>query len=150
MVKWKREVVPDHKFDFVDVHEFVKGDFFSRVKYSVVFFTVLKSVLVYLGDLYNAGRLLVGNGGAITKTKIIPPEVAKWIFVASILLSFVLLFIEVRKAKKIIASGDISFSFTSVVAKRYYALTSFAHWCFFEEITNQLRTTDKLAFFVFF
>src|SRR5436853_508191 len=124
------------------------------MKYSVVFFTVLKSVLVYLGDLYNAGRLIIldngGTVGTITKAKIIPPDVARWIFVGSVILSFILLFIEVRKANRIIASGDISFSFTSVVAKRYYALTSFAHWCFFEEITDQLSTTDNLAFFVFF
>src|SRR5437868_4940168 len=131
MVKWKRENVPDHKFDFVDVQEFVKRDALSRMKYSVVFFTVLKSVLVYLGDLYNAGRLIIldngGTVGTITKAKIIPPDVARWIFVGSVILSFILLFIEVRKANRIIASGDISFSFTSVVAKRYYALTSFAH-----------------------
>lgn len=152
MVKWKREKVQDHKFDFVDVQEFEKKGFDNKIKYSYVFLIVLKSVLVYLADLYNAGGLILSDlgdkwGGINPK---IPFSISRWVFLGSVVVSFILLFIEVRKAKKIIASGDISYAFTSTVATRYYTLTSYAHWCFFQEIINQQRTQDRIAFFVFF
>ncbi|GBC23443.2 vacuole protein, putative [Rhizophagus irregularis DAOM 181602=DAOM 197198] len=152
MVKWKREKVQDHKFDFVDVEQFEKKGFANKIKYSYVFLIVLKSVLVYLADLYNAGGLILSDlgdkwGGITPK---IPFSISRWVFLGSVVVSFILLFIEVRKAKKIIASGDISYAFTSTVATRYYTLTSYAHWCFFQEIINQQRTQDRIAFFVFF
>ncbi|CAG8575343.1 1758_t:CDS:2 [Funneliformis caledonium] len=150
MVKWKREKVQDHKFDFVDVQEFEKDDFISKIKYSFVFFIVLKSVLVYIADIYNAGALLVTDKWAGGVKPKIPFIISKWIVVGSIFISFVLLLLEVRKARLIVASRDISFAFTSIVAYRYYTLTSYAHWCFFQEIRNQQKGQDKIAFFVFF
>src|SRR6266542_3229822 len=99
MVRWKREKVQDHKFDFVDIHEFEKHDFFSKVKYSQVFFLVLKSVLVYIADVYTAGALLIDRWKGIEPK--IPFIYTKWFFVGSILTSFVLLFIEVKKARLI-------------------------------------------------
>ncbi|CAI2179647.1 18990_t:CDS:2 [Funneliformis geosporum] len=124
MVKWKREKVQDHKFDFVDVQEFEKDSFI--------------------------GALLVTDRWAGGIKPKIPFVVSKWIVVGSICFSFLLLFIEVRKARLIVASRDISFAFTSIVAYRYYTLTSYAHWCFFQEIRSQQKGQDKIAFFVFF
>ena len=69
---------------------------------------------------------------------------------ASVLMSFVLLFFEWRKARTIIRSGDISYAFTSSIAYRFYAIRSYPHYCFFSQIQNSRKTIDLLAFFVYF
>ena len=68
----------------------------------------------------------------------------------SIFVSFVLLIFEWRKARKVIRSRDISYAFTSTIAYRYYAIRSFPHFCFFNQIQNSRKTVDVLAFYVFF
>ena len=74
---------------------------------------------------------------------------------------------ESRKAKRIIASRDISYAFTNVMANNYYSLRrfkllsdiqlllifslgSYDHFCFFDHISNSTKTSDDFAFFVFF
>ena len=57
---------------------------------------------------------------------------------------------ESQKSKKIIASRDISFAFTNVMANNYYTLRSYNHFCFFEHISDSTKTIDDFAFFVFF
>ncbi|KAG6837536.1 hypothetical protein H0H93_007717 [Arthromyces matolae] len=57
---------------------------------------------------------------------------------------------EARKSKKIIASRDISYAFTNVMANNYYSLRSYDHFCFFDHISNSTKTSDDFAFFVFF
>ncbi|CAG8517898.1 2645_t:CDS:2, partial [Cetraspora pellucida] len=153
MVKWKRErenrIVKDYKYDFVDVHEFEKHECGSKIRYSWVFFIVLKAVLVYIADLYSMTALLLNDNWATIKPPI-PFAITKWIFVGSILISFILLFLEMKKAYAIVHSRDISFSFTNMIAYRYYTLTSYAHWCFFMEIQDRENWKDKVAFYVFF
>jgi hypothetical protein len=68
----------------------------------------------------------------------------------SLLISFILLAFEWRKANKIIKSRDISYAFTSLIAYRYYAIRSYAHYCLFSQIQNSRKTVDVLAFWVFF
>lgn len=113
----------------------------------------------------------------------IPFEVAKWLFVGCIIFSFLLvrthipspramshaiqLAYEARKAKKIIASRDISFAFTNVMAQNYYSLRmfrqcpdqylsltggsgSYDHFCFFCHINDSTKKKDDFAFFIFF
>jgi hypothetical protein len=77
--------------------------------------------------------------------------------IASVVVSFVLLFIEWRKAQTIIASRDISYAFTSIPAYRYYAIKSYSHFCFciliitiVNLIQNSRKNIDLMAFFVYF
>jgi len=77
-------------------------------------------------------------------------SVGKWIFVGCIIFSFLLLAYEAQKAKKIIASRDISYSFTNVMANNYYSLRSYDHFCFFSQIENSTKKKDDFAFFIFF
>lgn len=74
---------------------------------------------------------------------------------------------EARKAKKIIASHDISFTFTNVMAQNYYSLRvsqqppdqclsltsgsgSYDHFCFFSHLNDSTKKKDDFAFFIFF
>ncbi|CAG8598602.1 16351_t:CDS:2 [Acaulospora morrowiae] len=150
MVKWKRENVPDHKFDFVDVREFERPDCLYRMRYSWVFFTVLKSVLVYVADLWTASALLLTDKWAGAIKPEIPFEYSKWIFVGSIVASFILLTWEIKKANAVISSRDISVAYTNIIAYRYYTMMSYAHWCFFLAIRERQKRIDKIAFFVYF
>ncbi|KAG5648696.1 hypothetical protein DXG03_000042 [Asterophora parasitica] len=80
----------------------------------------------------------------------IPFQTGRWLFVGCIIFSFLLLAYESRKAKKIVASRDISYAFTNVMANHYYSLRSYDHFCFFDHISNSTKTSDDFAFFVFF
>ncbi|KAF8941576.1 hypothetical protein BGZ58_005526 [Dissophora ornata] len=129
---WRRQKVEDHKFDFIDVDDFVDNSIWRKFKYSLVFAIVIKGILIYCADLC------------------ISFEIYKWIFAACIILSFVLLAWDMKKAAAIIKSRDISYAFTSMIAFRYYAIKSYAHFCLFQKIHNSKKTIDEVAFFCFF
>ena len=77
---------------------------------------------------------------------------------------------EGRKTKRIIASRDISYAFTNVMANNYYSLRknflpghqmhvlswhiprvgSYDHFCFFDHIQQSTKKKDDFAFFIFF
>jgi len=156
---WKREVVPDHKFDFVDTREFTDNGFLMRMKYLWVYLVVLKSFLVYVSDIFSATTMLTTDNWSNEIFKecqdqdgcfFIPFSVGKWLFVGCIIFSFLLLAYEARKSKKIIASRDISYAFTNVMANHYYSLRSYDHFCFFDHISNSTKKKDEFAFFIFF
>jgi len=158
---WKREVVPDHKFDFVDTRDFTDHSCGMRMKYLWLYITVLISFLVYISDVFTAVTMLTSktwsneiynscqqnaNNGCVY----IPFKIGKWLFFGCIIFSFLLLAYEMRKAKKIIASRDISYAFTNVLANNYYSLRSYDHFCFFNHISSSTKRMDDFAFFVFF
>jgi hypothetical protein len=149
--KWKREQIPDHKFDFVDVEDFVDPSCVRRFLYLTVFLVVLKSILVIVADLWTMVLLLVQKGWS---SAITPPNisltVSKWVFVGSIAASFLLLFIEFTKTRRVIRSRDIAYGFTCIGAYRYYCVRSYAHYCLFNKINNNQSFTEKVAFFCFF
>lgn len=49
--KWKREKIPDHKFDYIDVDDFVSTSCQSYSKYGMVYVMTLKSILSYMAEL---------------------------------------------------------------------------------------------------
>ncbi|KAJ7047481.1 hypothetical protein C8F04DRAFT_1058993 [Mycena alexandri] len=159
--KWKREVVQDHKFDFISVADFRDNGFKMRSKYLFLFLIFFKSFAVYMSDIFTAVTMLTTrswsnqifdectaqqNNGCV----FIPFNTGKWLFVGCIIFSFLLLGYEARKAKLIVASHDISYAFTNVLANNYYSLRSYDHFCFFDHISNSTKTSDDFAFFVFF
>jgi len=159
--KWKREVIPDHKFDFVDVRDFHSKAFAVRMRYIWMYVLVLKSFMVYVSDIFTAVTMLTSEewSNSIFEScpqnetngcVFIPFKIAKWLFVGCIIFSFLLLAYETRKTKKIIASRDISYAFTNVTANYYYSLRSYDHFCFFCHINDSTKTLDNFAFFIFF
>jgi len=159
--KWKREVVQDHKFDFISVADFRDNGFKMRAKYLFLFLVFFKSFAVYMSDIFTGVTMLTTTTWSnqifdecTNNTKngcvFIPFNVGKWLFVGCIIFSFLLLGYEARKAKLIVASHDISYAFTNVLANNYYSLRSYDHFCFFDHISRSTKTSDDFAFFVFF
>ncbi|CAE6361232.1 putative vacuolar membrane protein YJR054W OS=Saccharomyces cerevisiae (strain ATCC 204508 / S288c) GN=YJR054W PE=1 SV=1 [Rhizoctonia solani AG-1 IB] len=155
---WKREVVQDHKFDFIDTRDYHSKSFGVRVRYIFLYVLIVKSFLVYMSDIFTAVTMLSSDGwtnqiyakcGDDCAVDI-QFDVAKWVFVGCIIFSFLLLAYEAHKAKKIIASRDISYAFTNVMANTYYSLRSYDHYCFFCQIENSTKKKDDFAFFIFF
>lgn len=176
-MSWKREEIPDHKFDYVDIDEFVDNSWSRKILYSSVFIYALKDILVYMADLGSAVILVASNSDVIfnkggngtivfspnfnsnstaktTSNTIIlalgGPLVIFALILASLMASFILLIFEWRKANQIIRSRDISYAFTSEVAYSYYTIRSYPHYCFFSQIQNSRKPVDVLAFWVFF
>ncbi|KAF9279389.1 hypothetical protein BGZ68_007956 [Mortierella alpina] len=157
---WRRQKVQDHKFDFIDVEDYVDDSPWRKFKYSLVFAIVIKGILIYCADLWTAVNLLVSktwtsslgvSNGQIKYGDVkISFDVYMWVFAACIILSFILLAWDMKKAAAIVASRDISYAFTSMIAYRYYAIKSYAHFCLFQKIHNSKKTIDEIAFFCFF
>ncbi|BGP43940.1 Potassium transporter [Rhodotorula kratochvilovae] len=162
--KWKREVVPDHKFDFIDVAQFHSKTFGTRLSYAWFWTLFLISIAVYIADIYTLIALLASNrwSGQILQSEAaqddskssnvleVPFSIGKWIFFGCIIFSFLLLLWEARKARAIVKSRDISYAFTNVMSHNWYALRSYNHFCFFSQIDNSKKKKDNFAFFVFF
>ncbi|KAI8900869.1 hypothetical protein BC833DRAFT_579949 [Globomyces pollinis-pini] len=176
-MSWKREHIPDHKFDFVDVDEFYDDSLGRKLAYLGVFAMTMKDVLVYMADLISISILLVTNKNGISQifqgqtnatfvlsfntetgrsgvTNNILSSVGYFnvflIILSSLILSFVLLAMEWNKALTVIESRDISYAFTSIIASRYYVIRSYPHYCLFSQIQNSRKPVDILAFWVFF
>ncbi|KAJ7699965.1 hypothetical protein B0H17DRAFT_271873 [Mycena rosella] len=155
--KWKREVVQDHKFDFMSVADFRDNGFKMRTKYLFLFLVFFKSFAVYMSDIFTAVTMLTTTSwsnqifdACTAQTSgcvFIPFNTGKWLFVGCIIFSFLLLGYEARKAKLIVASHDISYAFTNVIIP---PIGSYDHFCFFDHISNSTKTSDDFAFFVFF
>jgi len=155
---WKREIVPDHKFDFINVREFHRNDFMTRLKYIWKYVLILKSLAVYGLDIFtaitmissdhwtNAIQTRCGNDCAVE----VQFSIAKWIFVGCIIFSFLLLAYETYKAKRVIDSRDISYAFTNLIANDYYSLRSYDNFCLFCHIDNSTKRADDFAFFIYF
>ncbi|KAJ1032738.1 hypothetical protein NDA16_000759 [Ustilago loliicola] len=157
---WKREEVPDHKFDFIDVRDFRNNGCFQQLKYAFLFIMVVKSFAVYVADIYTAVTLLAfGHFSGSLYDKVqndpqnnfrVPISYGRWIFTGCIIFSFLLLAYEAHKSRAIVKSRDISYAFTNVMANNYYSLRSYDHFCFFDHINDSKKKTDELAFFIFF
>ncbi len=157
---WKREEVPDHKFDFIDVRDFRNNGCFQYLKYAFLFIMVVKSFAVYVADIYTAVTLLAfGHFSGSLYDKVqndpdnnfrVPISYGRWIFSGCIIFSFLLLAYEAHKSRAIVKSRDISYAFTNVMANNYYSLRSYDHFCFFDHINDSKKKKDELAFFIFF
>lgn len=125
-------------------------------RYALLYLNVVKSVAVYVADIYTAITLLAFqhfNGNIydrVAKNSFIPFVYRKWIFTGCIIFSFLLLAYEAHKSRAVVRSRDISYAYTNVMANNYYSLRSYNHFCFFCQINNSKKKKDELAFFIFF
>ncbi|EPQ28435.1 uncharacterized protein PFL1_04261 [Pseudozyma flocculosa PF-1] len=160
---WKREEVPDHKFDFIDVQEYRARGWLTRAKYGFFWLMMVKSFAVYVADIYTAITLLAfghfnGTNGNLydlvqndpDNNFRVPISYSKWIFTGCILFSFLLLAYEAHKSRAIIKSRDISYAYTNVMSNNYYSCRSYDHFCLFNQINNSKKKKDEFAFFIFF
>ncbi|KAF9973057.1 hypothetical protein BGZ73_003746 [Actinomortierella ambigua] len=161
--RWKREQVQDHKFDFINVDDFIDNSCWRQFCYCMVFVIVIRGILVYCADIFTAVNLLANKnpdtffhidektGTVIEVANIkLPFIVYKYLFSACIILGLLLLAWDIRRAIRIIKTRDIAFAFTSMIANRYYVIRSYPHYCLFSQINNSKKRVDELAFFCFF
>ncbi|KAG2220906.1 hypothetical protein INT45_013035, partial [Circinella minor] len=148
--RWKRELIPDHKWDYIDVEQFRKKSCYNGIRYLFVFLGIILSSLAYVADLWSAGILLIFDTWSLSEEPKIPFYISKWIFVACIILSFLLLAWDVYKCRSVIATRDISLGVTNVMAYRYYSIRDFSKFCLFRKINDSRKTSDMCAFFVFY
>ncbi|KAI9494849.1 hypothetical protein BDB00DRAFT_786947 [Zychaea mexicana] len=147
--KWKRELVPDHKWDYIDVEEFRKHSCYVGLRYLLLYCAIILSALAYFADLWTAGLLLSDTWSLAEEPKI-PFYISKWIFVACIILSFLLLAWDVYKCRAVLATRDISLGATNTMAYRYYSVRNYAKFCLFRKINDSRKASDTCAFFVFY
>jgi hypothetical protein len=88
--------------------------------------------------------------GQTTVTPAIPTNISKWIFFGCIMVSFLFLIWDMIKARRTLATRDISFAFTSVIANNYLSMKDYRCYCLFKSINTNSKGIDKYAFFIFF
>jgi len=150
--EWKREVVQDHKWDFINVNEFRKTDFLTRLKYVWRYILLFKSLAVYGLDIFTAVTMISSDrwNNAITakgsegvvEVKFI---IAKWVFVGCIIFSFLLLGYEWYKARQVVKSQDISYAFTNLLANDYFSFKNYDNFCLFCHIERINEEEGRLC-----
>ena len=154
---WKREVVQDYKWEFVDVRDFHRTDFMTRLKYLLVYVMIFKELAIYGLDMFTAVTMLSTNRWTNEKFYTECKDcdkvhfgIAKWVFVGCIFFSFALIGWEVWKARRAVRSGDISYAYTNLMANQYFSIRNYDCFCLFCKIGNSKKKKDSLAFWVFF
>ncbi|KAI9358498.1 hypothetical protein BD770DRAFT_343934 [Pilaira anomala] len=148
--KWKRELVSDHKFDFMDTDSFRERTCLLTIRYLMLLCSVVVSTLVYSADLWSAGILLIYDHWSLSIQPKIPFEISKWIFVGCIILSFMLLAWEIRKTRSVMETRDISLAVTNPLAYRTYSLKDYSYFCLLQKIKNSTKWSDVIIFYVFY
>ncbi|KAI8096735.1 uncharacterized protein BX664DRAFT_257542, partial [Halteromyces radiatus] len=148
--KWKREFVPDHKFDYIDLTEFRSKSCWYYIRYMIMYIAIIISFAAYCADIWSACILLIYNQWSLSSPPKIPLYISKWIFVGCIILSFILLAWDIRKARIVMASRDISYAATNNIAFRYMSVKSYNAFCLFLRIQSSRKFSDTAAFYVFF
>ncbi|KAI9258603.1 hypothetical protein EDC94DRAFT_521503, partial [Helicostylum pulchrum] len=148
--KWKRELVSDHKFDFMDVDSFRDRTCLLTIRYMILLCSVFISTLVYGADLWSAGILLIYDHWSLSTQPKIPFEISKWIYVGCIVISFMLLAWEVRKTRSVMDTRDISLAVTNPLAYKTYSIKSYTYFCLLQTIKNSTRWGDVIIFYVFY
>lgn len=59
---WKREEIPEHKFNFINIYDFIDNSFHRKFEYIGVFALTLKDIMVYIADLLAVVLVLSTNG----------------------------------------------------------------------------------------
>ena len=149
---WKRQLVVEHKFDYIDVDEFAGNDTVTRrLKYAFLYMLSFKAALVFLADI---GSIIAQfNIISLPSAEVRNPLMSKitpFVYIFCLVVSLGLFLMDAAAARRIVNSRDISFTFTNTLAYRYYAFKNYAYFCFFEEINDLKRTKDNMALFVFF
>ncbi|KAI9290850.1 hypothetical protein K502DRAFT_368907 [Neoconidiobolus thromboides FSU 785] len=146
--KWKREHIVDHNFDYVNIDEFRDGHWFTMFLYCFKVFLIIKSVIIYAADVFTLLVLLdvVKSAFGFLSSN----NYFKYVFLASIICSFLLLLWDIRKAYRIMKSRDIAFAFTDIISYNLYILKSYSYFCIFHRIENLKNSRDIITFFVFF
>ncbi|BEI85975.1 hypothetical protein CcaverHIS002_0602620 [Cutaneotrichosporon cavernicola] len=159
---WKREVVQDYKWEYVDVKDFHDTSIGTRFKYCFVYLFLIKNLVIYGLDIFTASTMLAtdnwtnslytkcaksGNHHCVIDVQF---KIAKWVFVGCIIFSFLLLGYEWYKARKVLQSRDISYTFCNTMANDYVSIKGYDSFCLFCRISANKQKKDKVAFFVFF
>ncbi|KAI9592293.1 hypothetical protein BDF19DRAFT_484471 [Syncephalis fuscata] len=146
-VKWKREIIPDHKFDFVDINEFYDNSTWMRLKYCIVYVLIMKSVGAYIADVSTAVSFAI----IVIEGRVDPLiYVAFIVYSISLLLSTVLFVLEWIKARRIVKSRDIAYAYTNRTAYRYYCVRSYSTFCLFAQINVTKSFWGRSANFIYF
>jgi len=75
---------------------------------------------------------------------------ARWVFVGCIFFSFLLYAYEFYKARKVVLSRDVSYSYTNIMANDYYSIKDYNNFCLYCHLGKSKKRGDKITFFVFF
>ncbi|KAJ9056537.1 Potassium transporter [Entomophthora muscae] len=149
--RWQEQSILDHKFDFVDIDQFVQNGLCARISYAIPFVMTIRTCLIFFSDIWTTFNFITNRERALNLY--FGTHAQSWfpyVFYVSVLFSLLLKPYELMKALRILRSHDISCTYTNMIAHRLYVLTSYRSYCFFRSISAQRSLVDSIAFYVFF
>ncbi|RPA91166.1 hypothetical protein L873DRAFT_1831484 [Choiromyces venosus 120613-1] len=156
----QKEVSAEHKFEYINLRDFKKSSFYTRIAFVWVYLSVLIGVLCVAADTYTAVILLVFNRWSSQIKPIIPFNVAKIIFAVCIGLSYLLYIIDWWHATGVIKRGGVADAYMDSIALRWHSIcggkrkdkedTGWKRFLVFARLTEKRGRRDYVALFTYF
>lgn len=111
---------------------------------------IIVSLAVYVSDIYTAIVLLAFDRWSSSIEPYVPFRISRWIFGGCIILSIVLIIYDYVNAVIVIRGRNISFNYTTPIARNILSIKRYSYFCLFAKITKSKSKVEYLALFVFF
>ncbi|KAF2802445.1 uncharacterized protein BDZ99DRAFT_503897 [Mytilinidion resinicola] len=149
-------VTEEQKWDYITLDDFRRSSCLTPLSYGWLWILSLIMAGAYVSDGFTAISLLAFNKWSSEIKPTIPIDIAKWIFVGSIIASYVLLAVDWIRAYRVIRSGGVANCYLDPLAVVLQSMRvnpggkGWRRFLVFAELTKSKKGVDYIALFVYF
>ncbi|GAW24000.1 hypothetical protein ANO14919_135790 [Xylariales sp. No.14919] len=151
------EIRPEQQWDAISLRDFKSSSVFTYLAYGYLYFSIILSLAVYGVDIFTAINLLAFNqwSSSIEPTQLLDFDVTKWIFVGTIIASFVNLIFEHIRAWRVMKRGSVAECYLDNLAVRLESVRvgkgqGWRRFLVFAELTKSKKGAEYVALFSYF
>ncbi|KAL7273493.1 Potassium transporter [Rhizina undulata] len=156
--KKEKEVLQEHKFDYINLADFKSNSFLDRTAYISLLFGIFISLAGYVADVYTCVTLLAFNRWSSKIEPIIPLYIARIVFSVCILVSLLLLGLDWYFAIKVIRGDGVADAYMNPVALRWNSVwggkrkedSGWRRFLVFARLTSERSKREYIALFTYF
>ncbi|KAI1116423.1 hypothetical protein F5Y14DRAFT_439868 [Nemania sp. NC0429] len=151
------EIRPEQQWDAISLRDFKASSAWPYLAYVYLYFSIILSLAVYGVDIFTAINLLVFNqwSSSIKPTQLLNFDQTKWIFVGTIIASFVNLAFEHFRARRVMKRSSVAECYLDNLAVRLESLRfgkgqGWRRFLVFAELTKSKKGAVYIALFSYF
>ncbi|KAF2970965.1 hypothetical protein GQX73_g2586 [Xylaria multiplex] len=151
------EIQPEQQWDAISLRDFKSSSIFAYLAYGYLYFSIILSLAVYGVDIFTAISLLAFNqwSSSIEPTQLLNFDQTKWIFVGTIIASFVNLIFEHFRAWRVMKRGSVAECYLDNLAVRLESTKlgkgqGWRRFLVFAELTKSKKGAEYVALFSYF
>jgi hypothetical protein len=148
---------PEQKWDAISLRDFNSSSPWTMLAYGYLHFDILLSFAIYGVDTFTAINLLAFNtwSGSIKPDQLISFDIAKWIFSACIIASFVNVGYEHLRSLRVRKRGNVAECYLDNLAVRMESTRwgkgqGWKRFLVFAELTKSKKGAEYIALFTYF